>query len=149
MYVLATVLIESDWNLKDIENEPEQSNFFGINRIRLEFKDIRRGCTWSGRSVLIESDWNLKYTRMLTEKCCYSRINRIRLEFKELTMLREKDNPFSINRIRLEFKGYNLMINLLNIQSVLIESDWNLKPSVPLSFWPVLCINRIRLEFKV
>ena len=56
----ADVLIESDWNLKDIENEPEQSNFF----------------------VLIESDWNLKRVggKVITRQGF--RINRIRLEFK-------------------------------------------------------------------
>ena len=54
---------------------------FGINRIRLEFKDsqpLRRVDT--GR-VLIESDWNLKNISSISQELRIS-INRIRLEFK-------------------------------------------------------------------
>ena len=53
------VLIESDWNLKEIFN-PSTFTLSGINRIRLEFKG--NGCVVSFfvHIVLIESDWNLK-----------------------------------------------------------------------------------------
>ena len=56
----AAVLIESDWNLKDdypfLGTKGENS----INRIRLEFKGMRRTAGRNVNGVLIESDWNLK-----------------------------------------------------------------------------------------
>ncbi len=80
--------------------------------------------------------------------------------------------PNSINRIRLEFKALQKVHNRLLRVSVLIESDWNLKPYgyekvsdeigvLIESDWNLKhCqqsriltsyrrINRIRLEFKV
>ena len=55
----------------------------GINRIRLEFKEVRGFANaLKGDKVLIESDWNLK---LITAAICSAslyRINRIRLEFK-------------------------------------------------------------------
>ena len=53
-----------------------------------------------------------------------------------------------INRIRLEFKGIQPSESAW-LTSVLIESDWNLKLTVILTVFPDVCINRIRLEFKV
>ena len=76
----------------------------GINRIRLEFKgfkNIRKGAF----------------------EC---RINRIRLEFKVSVLNVSADFMNSINRIRLEFKALQNRFIRLN-DSVLIESDWNLK----------------------
>ena len=55
-----TVLIESDWNLKEHREVDGQIRGIGINRIRLEFK-VKSICIW------------------LSEVHC---INRIRLEFK-------------------------------------------------------------------
>ena len=61
----------------------EKDNFC-INRIRLEFKEIKLPFLIAHRErVLIESDWNLKVT-----------VNRAMLK-----------SAFSINRIRLEFKA--------------------------------------------
>ena len=54
------VLIESDWNLK-IKTFKMQKTLIGINRIRLEFKvHARRRQMLLRTRVLIESDWNLK-----------------------------------------------------------------------------------------
>ena len=39
-----------------------------INRIRLEFKDYRRGDSIDVRMVLIESDWNLKWHSGATDE---------------------------------------------------------------------------------
>ena len=39
----------------------------------------------------------------------------------------KEDVGASINRIRLEFKGMPPMMNITTWQTVLIESDWNLK----------------------
>ena len=56
--------------------------FFGINRIRLEFKG--RTGTDGNKSicVLIESDWNLKSCQGSRSLPFRKSINRIRLEFK-------------------------------------------------------------------
>ncbi len=55
------VLIESDWNLKlvDVLKHSAQRRW-GINRIRLEFKDPWTLQASDSLPVLIESDWNLK-----------------------------------------------------------------------------------------
>ena len=66
-----------------------------------------------------------------------------------------KASPFvhsrtCINRIRLEFKGKSTVILSRPEKPVLIESDWNLKPSKTAPFLTTpRSINRIRLEFKV
>ena len=53
-----------------------------------------------------------------------------------------------INRIRLEFKVV-FIINWPIELPVLIESDWNLKHYTRIiPYKTMLCINRIRLEFK-
>ena len=123
---LATVLIESDWNLKTRTNTSTRRNLLGINRIRLEFK--------------------AKYVYISDNRL--TGINRIRLEFKA-DMERCVCEPLKrINRIRLEFKVfYCLWFQIAYL--VLIESDWNLK-NIELPWLYSLCcgINRIRLEFK-
>ena len=77
---------------------------WGINRIKLEFKEELRLGTFLLLCVLIESDWNLKY--------------------------KDTASAFptgkSINRIRLEFKGVQKSMKTRQVE-VLIESDWNLK----------------------
>ena len=78
---LYSVLIESDWNLKWKAFRMKRT-WLGINRIRLEFKDM---WTWQGVkpvSVLIESDWNLKLRFIFMKFWHDDSINRIRLEFK-------------------------------------------------------------------
>ena len=79
---LATVLIESDWNLKKIS----LTVFLAADSVLIEsdwnLKVTRRQCLKVRKSVLIESDWNLKYyERNILYFLDYS-INRIRLEFK-------------------------------------------------------------------
>ena len=75
-----------------------------INRIRLEFK---------GNDAV----------RRLSRR--YS-INRIRLEFKVKKATTWAYDKFGINRIRLEFK--DKVVEQINAaDTVLIESDWNLK----------------------
>ena len=78
------VLIESDWNLKDIPQSLFPITCLCINRIRLEFKAIQ-------------------LINLLKKKRC---INRIRLEFKGNHTHTKDDIGLGINRIRLEFKGY-------------------------------------------
>ena len=56
----SAVLIESDWNLKQVQPGRRQPVIFRINRIRLEFKGMRRTAGRNVNGVLIESDWNLK-----------------------------------------------------------------------------------------
>ncbi len=58
--ILAPVLIESDWNLKQGSLEDLEANEY----------------------VLIESDWNLKLIDVSPLIVSAERINRIRLEFK-------------------------------------------------------------------
>ena len=60
LILLLPVLIESDWNLKDIIEAGNTPIWMRINRIRLEFKDIDSLHRCIQFSVLIESDWNLK-----------------------------------------------------------------------------------------
>ena len=60
LHGLEEVLIESDWNLKIIENSKLSIDAQCINRIRLEFKDHMQDCVDNCGLVLIESDWNLK-----------------------------------------------------------------------------------------
>ena len=56
----ATVLIESDWNLKYVARIKSVASA-SINRIRLEFKARKsNGFKCGMLKVLIESDWNLK-----------------------------------------------------------------------------------------
>ena len=54
------VLIESDWNLKDLNSGRDFIDHHGINRIRLEFKVSAKSSGRNQERVLIESDWNLK-----------------------------------------------------------------------------------------
>ena len=55
------VLIESDWNLKQINEEWANRHMMSINRIRLEFKEEGHDNMFQKiNKVLIESDWNLK-----------------------------------------------------------------------------------------
>ena len=97
------VLIESDWNLKNISSISQELRI-SINRIRLEFKVKLDRNDCSPVLVLIESDWNLKWDDVDEDS-----------EFQE-----------GINRIRLEFKGIKVTIDG-KAHYVLIESDWNLK----------------------
>ena len=77
------VLIESDWNLKRDTLEVSAIVLTCINRIRLEFKDMKINIIkQTGTHVLIESDWNLKQATWRPTAEIRSRINRIRLEFK-------------------------------------------------------------------
>ena len=100
-----TVLIESDWNLKKEEDTRSGDEIVGINRIRLEFKEL-------------ESELN---------SAIADGINRIRLEFKEYYLLiMENDLEVLIE------SDWNLKDSYRYQQSdtqffVLIESDWNLK----------------------
>ena len=56
---------------------------YGINRIRLEFKDRLIQCVHClVLQVLIESDWNLKWAHASLDGWLMDGINRIRLEFK-------------------------------------------------------------------
>ena len=77
-----------------------------INRIRLEFKEART----EKRLTLVQG------------------INRIRLEFKVICMTTTGTAFNCINRIRLEFKAH-LIAEGTGVCVVLIESDWNLKPT--------------------
>ena len=99
------VLIESDWNLKNlayfqmryllhrinrIRLEFKGSrkvviaqNSLSINRIRLEFKDPKQYTVGNRLVVLIESDWNLKIYNWIAYGFRFHCINRIRLEFKD------------------------------------------------------------------
>ena len=80
--VAELVLIESDWNLKGVYHGIGQGDRASINRIRLEFKG---DCPFHRFSF-------------------QQRINRIRLEFKVDKIDGIFDIWESINRIRLEFK---------------------------------------------
>ena len=60
-----SVLIESDWNLKNVS-----CSAFAISVM-----------------VLIESDWNLKYFIHEGIRAGWLRINRIRLEFKDYLII--------------------------------------------------------------
>ena len=81
-FTTASVLIESDWNLK-LQDKAEPCGQDGrINRIRLEFKVVRKDTQGRGGLVLIESDWNLKDIQVQESNGRGAGINRIRLEFK-------------------------------------------------------------------
>ena len=99
------VLIESDWNLKNLAYFQMRyllhrinrirlefkvilgihlfSLYFCINRIRLEFKDPKQYTVGNRLVVLIESDWNLKIYNWIAYGFRFHCINRIRLEFKD------------------------------------------------------------------
>ena len=100
---LCPVLIESDWNLKPVAPEADKPRSRRINRIRLEFKASLQRRKTEHWKVLIESDWNLK-TIVPTISPRASGINRIRLEFKENNGRQVFSGTPCINRIRLEFK---------------------------------------------
>ena len=58
-----SVLIESDWNLKYLNTAYKHTILHRINRIRLEFKvNGKSSKQKKAEKVLIESDWNLKLT---------------------------------------------------------------------------------------
>ena len=99
------VLIESDWNLKDIELVEVEDLTDVLIESDWNLKIISASTMETRHSVLIESDWNLKKTsyrrhyrdcKVLIESdwnlkffvgfpiFCSAGINRIRLEFKEL-----------------------------------------------------------------
>ena len=78
-----SVLIESDWNLKEETIEEDERLESRINRIRLEFKvRVPFSFITATFSVLIESDWNLKTVLEILDTKPVMSINRIRLEFK-------------------------------------------------------------------
>ena len=62
------VLIESDWNLKEIPAAVICSKIIRINRIRLEFKVCHYSISIRSLCVLIESDWNLKQKEKTLER---------------------------------------------------------------------------------
>ena len=62
-FVKSLVLIESDWNLKEMQGKEDIHESYGINRIRLEFKVFNATDSLLCNTVLIESDWNLKLQR--------------------------------------------------------------------------------------
>ena len=64
---MTLVLIESDWNLKQLHGL-HFPLFPGINRIRLEFKDTCKQVAALFNQVLIESDWNLKRGQVYGKK---------------------------------------------------------------------------------
>ena len=99
-----SVLIESDWNLKQKSCNLCREKSGSINRIRLEFKDVLR----------------------CLSNALKNRINRIRLEFKDISSHPQSIVQSRINRIRLEFKERCLCSDRCCCK-VLIESDWNLK----------------------
>ena len=120
------VLIESDWNLKPYGYE-KVNDEIGINRIRLEFKGRRLTASFSllfsiNRIRLEFKDGFKVY--FISD--CLQCINRIRLEFKDKRAIFSRDSQSGINRIRLEFKVVLLILSS-KVKSVLIESDWNLK----------------------
>ena len=99
------VLIESDWNLKDVSIRFFRNVVIGINRIRLEFKGGNFSQLLLNAWVLIESDWNLKIFEGAKDIVDEAGINRIRLEFKGVLGNFGLMINFCINRIRLEFKA--------------------------------------------
>ena len=121
------VLIESDWNLKQLGHYYLVPFKDSINRIRLEFKGSWSiTCTFSSNSI-----------------------NRIRLEFKDKLYSDGLGGLKGINRIRLEFKAWWQSISAHRMDVVLIESDWNLKQIRSYFLFHLRSrINRIRLEFK-
>ena len=83
MFECCTVLIESDWNLKEIQvAEHEQSGHDVLIESDWNLKLLTGVNAPSCMIVLIESDWNLKTFRFFPLLCERSCINRIRLEFK-------------------------------------------------------------------
>ena len=98
------VLIESDWNLKSTVADSTDPDSFGINRIRLEFKDDSGHRNPEQSIVLIESDWNLKMTDTLWKHSTERVLIESDWNLKELCGIRRKSGKL-----------------------VLIESDWNLK----------------------
>ena len=100
----AVVLIESDWNLKELTDKQRLFCIYVLIESDWNLKNTYwlDGCLYL--VVLIESDWNLKMRRQYI-RTADARINRIRLEFKVASM----STPSSLHL------------------SVLIESDWNLK----------------------
>ena len=77
----------------------------GINRIRLEFKDVINTRILYWQWVLIESDWNLKYVPYV--------------------FLATLTNVLIESDWNLKVAGCEWLYVL---PFVLIESDWNLKP---------------------
>ena len=82
-----TVLIESDWNLK-------QGGLDGIKSDRYVLIESDWNLKWTHYNkvlekgqVLIESDWNLKKNITVNEEAKTVGINRIRLEFKDHMIL--------------------------------------------------------------
>ena len=78
-----TVLIESDWNLKDVDC----IILYRCSGVLIESDwNLKSLCTsmylFEFLRVLIESDWNLKEHLQAFPPCPENRINRIRLEFK-------------------------------------------------------------------
>ena len=72
--VLGMVLIESDWNLKMALAGITIMIGGSINRIRLEFKGLKIYYRARTSQVLIESDWNLKHIKVspyLSAYCPY------------------------------------------------------------------------------
>ena len=119
------VLIESDWNLKDIDLHGGNFVFFVLIESDWNLKKDMNIESVEDAAVLIESDWNLKRSLPMSSMRIWQSINRIRLEFKDVIWIVQKKSG-SINRIRLEFKaGFYLQYVIRN--KVLIESDWNLK----------------------
>ena len=98
------VLIESDWNLKCLVNEPEDRSGLVLIESDWNLKYCKMSLYITADIVLIESDWNLKLFSLYGIGWPVICINRIRLEFKENKIGEGVKSWDSINRIRLEFK---------------------------------------------
>ena len=104
MYSVQTGLIESDWNLKWLCQGLLCLHLQGINRIRLEFKEI-----------IVKGD-----------PAVFVRINRIRLEFKGNDVIFMMAFVCVLIESDWNLKPFRRILTS-TIASVLIKSDWNLK----------------------
>ena len=120
------VLIESDWNLKEMSMYARMPAHCVLIESDWNLKNTARCRSERLQWVLIESDWNLKS-------------NRIYLLLDRSFVLIESD---------WNLKSFPCLTSD-RIEPVLIESDWNLKcRGKDAGTYETICINRIRLEFK-
>ena len=76
------VLIESDWNLKQLDDVCDIANCIVLIESDWNLKTLVAGTLYVPEFVLIESDWNLKLHSRPEGIAAGHCINRIRLEFK-------------------------------------------------------------------
>ena len=102
----ARVLIESDWNLKQINEEWANRHMMVLIESDWNLKSLPYLPHLMTEIVLIESDWNLKYKYNVAD----STEDWILIESDwNLKVIETEEPPVvvaSINRIRLEFKVY-------------------------------------------